>query len=995
LTFPALIRCSTLLAFSSAMLYGQVVAAGAGSYTTALPAGATAPQSTIFRTFAGPVPTHKFWTAKNWYPQQNVTGSGPYVMFPEPLSMETTPTGLMLGYFGGVNNNGTWFNKPFQNDLTLGVAGLNAAAINVSAFTDWTADFNFGPITTRVGRGMPFVYAFTNGSSPTVTFSGTPTVFTNNGNILGVSIGSNNYGLFCPAGGTWTGIGGTTLTCHPPAGHNYFSLAILPSPAALADFSAVAFSFPTNTQATWSYNQASSQVTSTYTVTTQAMEGASTGFLTALYPHHYTSLQGTINTAYTYASARGTLKVLKTTSFSTLDTYHGVIPFLPSTGNYGTTQLQSFLDTVATEANHFGANDTYTLGKQFNRIAQLLPIAHVNNSTADFNNFLSGIETKMADWFTAAGKSSDLFQYNSNWGTLIGYPASFGSDTALNDHHFHYGYWIHSAALIGLFDPNWISSTRYGPMVSLLGRDIATPTRGDSMFPFLRHFDVYAGHSWASGQAPFGDGVNEESSSEAVNAWVGLILYATETGNTQLRDTAIWLYTLETNSVFDYWFNDGPVATFPSGFTRVAVANLFDAKSDTGTFFGAQPEFEHGIEFLPFTGGSFYLGRDPAYCQRNIAEVNSLDGGSFNTGGTNWPDLMEEYEAFYDPTTAINQWNSTSFVFDGESKAHEYYWLQNLQALGRVDQTVTANTPLYAVFKTTAGIRTHTAFNTGTAAITVTFSDGVNLNVPAGSLATDGGSTGTGGGGVPAAPASLGATAVSSSQINLSWAASATAGVTYSVFRSTTSGFAPAAGNQIASGITVTNFSNTGLTASTTYFYKVEAVNSAGASAPSPQASATTPAGGGAGGPISINAGGGAAGVFGADTDFAGGTASSTTAVINTALIPAPVPPQAVYQTERWGAFTYTMGGFTPGSAHTVQLHFAEIFWSAAGQRKFNILINGAQVLTNFDIIANTGAMNKAIEENFSATANSSGQIVVQFTVGAADQPKVSGIVIQ
>ncbi len=62
--------------------------------------------------------------------------------------------------------------------------------------------------------------------------------------------------------------------------------------------------------------------------------------------------------------------------------------------------------------------------------------------------------------------------------------------------------------------------------IALLTRDIASPVRDDAMFPFLRHFDVYAGHSWVSGQAPFGDGGNEESSSEAVNAWAALILFA-------------------------------------------------------------------------------------------------------------------------------------------------------------------------------------------------------------------------------------------------------------------------------------------------------------------------------------------------------------------------------------------------------------------------------------------------------------------------------------
>ena len=92
----------------------------------------------------------------------------------------------------------------------------------------------------------------------------------------------------------------------------------------------------------------------------------------------------------------------------------------------------------------------------------------------------------------------------------------------------------------------------------------------------------------------------------------------------------------------------------------------------------------------------------------------------------------------------------------------------------------------------------------------------------------------------PSAPANLTATAASNSQINLSWTASSAAGATYSIFSSTTSGFTPSSSNQVASGLSTTTYSNTGLSAGTTYYYLVEAVSSTGTSSPSNQASATT-----------------------------------------------------------------------------------------------------------------------------------------------------------
>lgn len=115
---------------------------------------------------------------------------------------------------------------------------------------------------------------------------------------------------------------------------------------------------------------------------------------------------------------------------------------------------------------------------------------------------------------------------------------------------------------------------------------------------------------------------------------------------------------------------------------------------------------------------------------------------------------------------------------------------------------------------------------------------------------------GGGGGGscttAPSAPSGLSATTSSSSVINLSWTAdTAPANCTisgYNVFRSTTNGFTPSSSNQVASGVTATSYSSSGLTASTTYYYKIEAVDAAGTSGVSGQASATTSSSGGGGG---------------------------------------------------------------------------------------------------------------------------------------------------
>ena len=175
------------------------------------------------------------------------------------------------------------------------------------------------------------------------------------------------------------------------------------------------------------------------------------------------------------------------------------------------------------------------------------------------------------------------------------------------------------------------------------------------------------------------------------------------------------------------------------------------------------------------------------------------------------------------------------------------------------------------------------------------------------------------------------------------------------------------------SSVTVTATDTTGATGSASFSWTVSS------------------AGTGSGG-VDINAGGAAAAPFAADEDFTGGTATSVTNAISTTGVTNPAP-QSVYQSNRYGNFTYTIPGLTAGASYNVRLDFAEEYSTTAGSRTFNVLINGTQVLTNFDIFATAGAEFKAVAEPFTATASSAGAVTIQF-VTVKDNAQVNGIEI-
>jgi endoglucanase Acf2 len=216
-----------------------------------------------------------------------------------------------------------------------------------------------------------------------------------------------------------------------------------------------------------------------------------------------------------------------------------------------------------------------------------------------------------------------------------------------------------------------------------------------------------------------------------MNFATSVILWGAATGNDAVRDLGVYLYATEARAVQQYWFDvDG--AVFPQGFKQSAVGMVWGNGGAYATWWTANPEEIHGINFLPITGGSLYLGWRPEYVQKNLANMAANNGGP----ETEWRDIIWSFQALGDAAGAVAKLDRAGDLpaTSGGSQAHTYQWIHALDALGRPDAKVTADWPTAAVFDK-AGSRTHAAWNPTARPITVTFSDGAKLTVPAGQLA--------------------------------------------------------------------------------------------------------------------------------------------------------------------------------------------------------------------------------------------------------------------
>ena len=724
-------------------------------------------------------------------------------LYAHPLSFRATSAGFEITHppesIGDVDNMGeTSIRRTHIGNVDLLVKPNNFSPLDARAdkTTDWTYAIVMAngsqQMKVTIGHGLPFAFFEFSGTEPIVELArGTSLDITlNQGNALQVRVWDpvanqhNYYGVFAPNGSSFS-TSTNQISADLPSANSYLSVAGLPdgNTSTFSQFKDRAYNFVTDTQVSWSFNESTGRLHTLYQVTTQAKaEGNDLGTVMALYPHQWRNLEGSPS-SLSYPSIRGNMKVVLGNSFATAMDYHGILPRLPNLSNasdvdkitqhlgdyygYGANLTPPFIQ-IGVEASHTGY-DTYWLGKNLNRLVSLVGIADMLD---DDNADVAPMTTAMYDamkgqleyWFNADKSSPDnYFYYNSDWTTLVGYPASYGSDNDLNDHHFHYGYWIAAAAQVALRDKQWAQDNQWGGMVKELINDIANPDRSSTRYPFLRNFDIYEGHSWASGTVPhnldgkWSGGNNNEASSEGINAWAALILWGEATGDTTIRDLGIYLYTHEIEAANSYWFNLYNDLNFPHpSYPNVEVSRVWGGGYDHDTWWTSDPVQTHGINMLPITPASMYLGKNPTFVQNNFDaiwteyELWDGDGGVVNKeqARDRWQDILSQYLAFADPDAALARWKSANLTDDpvngvdpavgiefGESRAHTFHHLKTLQVLGQPDFSVRPVGHSLGLVFNKNGTKTYAAYNPTNSTKTLAFSDGKGLEVPANSLA--------------------------------------------------------------------------------------------------------------------------------------------------------------------------------------------------------------------------------------------------------------------
>jgi endoglucanase Acf2 len=753
-------RCATAATLAGLALLAlmspaaaQPVKLGAGTYFLAPKAGDKPLPSAPFRTEAmlkRAAPTNQWYSTLIFNPK-------PEAIFVQPITVKATPAGMefALPSKEAVNSvrQDVEIRYPHKDPLLISPVAFEPGTAKLAGADDWSIDISMArgadDLLTTVARGHPYASVrVTRGDLRVRLPAAGQRLHTEaDARALALKVGSKTYALFGPTGVKWEAVSPTEWIARLPAGAGYLSVAALPDDKAetLALFTRHAYAFIKQTRVEWRYDEAASKVETTFKATTQVMEGPDNGPLLGLYTHQWfrnASVEGKLGPAFD--TVRGKLRLLAASQFKTTTTFNGFVPYWPALTGHPKQDdlkelLQRDLNTAGRELQREGKS-AYWAGKGLQRTMKLAELFEQQGDNASRDRLLDLLKKRAEEWL-GGNSNRGYVQYDKALGAVSIYPEEFFAITEINDHHFWYGYWIRVAAEVALRDPSWIEKDRWGGMIELLISDIATTERGRADFPFLRNWDAYESHTWANGVGNGEFGNNNESSSESINAWVSLILWGEVTGNKALRDLGIYLYTNEIEAINHYWFDiHGQV--FAPEYKNAEVSLVFGGMYRHDTWWIDDPRQIKGINLLPVTTAHTYLGRDPAFVKRSLATLPA-ETALWNRIAEKpnppppkdiWQDVFSQYLALADPAEALKTWDRWGSVELGASRSYTLHFMLSLDTMGTPDFSITADTPLHAVFKRADGGRTYLAFNARKTPLEVRFSDGKRMTVAPGAL---------------------------------------------------------------------------------------------------------------------------------------------------------------------------------------------------------------------------------------------------------------------
>ncbi len=704
---------------STAALNAQdVVPVGAGSYASFPPASAgkgaeemLARKFPLVGSMSRPIPTNKLWT-------HLLNGKPEGTLWMYPWRVDPREAGLELFLPLKWNENGS--DPVAESPLKVEGRDFRTKQLLVKEWGDWTLSFRLTAdenrhIDVTVGEGMPIVWLEPQGvdlllkgtnDSRAIGSDGMPLVFPSTTRQFLISMADRTFGVILPPNATVSREGDALRVNF--SGKSFAAIAALSKPSDLKLAAESAYAIPRDSKLSWTFDPEKGQVRTLWKVRTEPLApGQADIVLQGWLAHHWRGAEHQLSlSGPEFLTSRGPLKTASGNDFELVYDFAGILPSLPAPKvipgehPYLPQRMEELLARRVDQPRY--GDDSYWGGKDLLHFSQFLHFArHVNSPKQKQLKELS--RKSLADWLTyKPGEEAHFFAWYPNWKALIGFKESYDS-VRFNDQHFHYGYFTLSAALLGMEDPEFLE--KYGPMLKLVAKQYANWDRKDDRFPFLRTFDAWAGHSWAGGLGSLG-GNNQESTSEAMQSWIGLFLLGTMLEDAEMTAAAAMGYCMEARATMEYWFNEeGDI--LPKEYKSPIVGILWSGGNVFGTYFSGDPAWVYAIQCLPQSPGLDYLARKPEWSRKLYKQIMALrktkEGSDDLAVMGDLGNCMLAQLSLIDPAAAAAEFDrlwdkKNEITHNSLDAARTYYQAHSYRLLGPRKWDVKLNLPTSSVY---------------------------------------------------------------------------------------------------------------------------------------------------------------------------------------------------------------------------------------------------------------------------------------------------------
>ncbi|CAN1247259.1 Probable endo-1,3(4)-beta-glucanase ARB_01444 [Linum grandiflorum] len=635
---------------------------------------------------SSPLPTNSFF--------QNFTlKNGDQPEYIHPYLVKSSDSSLSISY-PSLFHNSAFTYQAFTADLTISATTTHPSSHLITSYSDLslTLDFPSSNLRFFLVRGSPFITCSVAGNTPAVSISTIHAILfcsptSNSLNKYTVKLNNNQTWLlyssspiknltYTPSSISIAGYSGILrIALLPDSDSGPDSESILDRFSSCYPVSGEAdFNKPFSVQYKWEKKGWGDLLMLAHPLHLKLLSGDSD--VTVLDGLKYRSMDGEL------VAVVGDSWVLKSDPISV--TWHSIKGIRDDSYNEIVDALCKDVDGLNASAIA-ATTSSYFYGKLVARGARLALIAEEVGFPDVIPTVRKFLKEAIEPWLNGTFNGNG-FLYDAKWGGIVtkqgltdsGADFGFG---IYNDHHFHLGYFLYGIAVLAKIDPAW--GRKYRPQAySLMADFMNLGKRSDSRYTRLRCFDLYKLHSWAGGLTEFADGRNQESTSEAVNAYYAAALMGLAYGDTHLVAVGSLLAAMEIQAAQTWWHVKEGDRIYAPDFTSEnrVVGVLWSTKRDSALWF-APPEWKEcrlGIQVLPLLPITEVLFSDVGFTRQLVAWT--LPALAREGVGEGWKGFVYALEAVYDKGSALEKMKRLNGHDDGNSLSNMLWWIHSRDA---------------------------------------------------------------------------------------------------------------------------------------------------------------------------------------------------------------------------------------------------------------------------------------------------------------------------